>query len=108
MSLAASSRVPVQPFRSLPFEVEHKSSRTGTIILLALLVPALAVVVLPLTLVLAFASHDLWDAATHKPLPVLVLGGGLIAWVGLLLISAKRMMQHFGSRRRVTVAHDRV
>jgi hypothetical protein len=108
MPQAALSRVAPAPFRSLPFEVEHKSSRTTAVVLMALLVPALAMVVLPVGMILTFASHDLWDAATHKPLPVLILGGGIVAWVAMLVVSAKRLVQHFGSRRRVTIAQDRV
>ena len=58
-------------------------------------------VVLPIVLVLTFASHDLWEAITHKPLPATILGAGLIAWLGLLLMPAKRLILEFGNRRRV-------
>src|SRR5262245_47774951 len=109
MPQAALPRVaPASPFRSLPYEVEHTSSRTGALLLMALLLPVLAMVVLPLALVLAFASHDLWEVTTHKPLPVAIFSAGLLAWVGLLLVSTKRVLQHFGNRRRVRVDADRV
>ena len=108
MPQAASSRIAPSPFRSLPFEVEHKSSRTAAIIQMALLVPVLAMVVLPIVLVLTFAAHDLWEAITHKPLPAAVLGAGLIAWLGLLLMPAKRLILEFGNRRRVKIDAERV
>lgn len=70
---------------------------------MALLVPVLAMVVLPVGLVLAFASHDLWLAVGQKPLPMAILGVGLVAWVALLLVAAKRLVQRFGNRRRVRI-----
>ena len=108
MPQAASSRIALSPFRSLPFEVEHKSSRTAAIVQIALLAPVLAMVVLPIVLVLTFASHDLWEAIAHKPLPATILGAGLIAWLGLLLMPAKRLILEFGNRRRVKVCAERV
>jgi hypothetical protein len=107
MSLAAPS--PVAPsFRSLPYDVEHRASRTAAIVLMALLVPVLAAVLLPAALMLTFAAHDLWDAAAHKPLPATILAAGLIAWIGLLLAAAKHTLQHFGTRRRVRIAGGHV
>jgi hypothetical protein len=101
---AASSRVaPPSPFRGLPFIVEHRASRAAPIVLLLLLIPALAAVVLPLGLTLAFAPHDLWDAVAHKPVSATVLGAGLIAWLGLLLAAGRRLLSHLGSSRRVRI-----
>ena len=38
----------------------------------------------------------------------MILGAGLIAWVALFLVPAKRIIQRFGNRRRVTIVHERV
>src|SRR5262245_64881055 len=103
MPQAASPRIAQSPFRSLPFEVEHKSSRTAAIVQILLLIPVMAMVVLPVVLVLTFASRDLWEAISHKPLPSAVLAAGLVAWLGLLLIPAKRLILDFGNRRRVRI-----
>jgi hypothetical protein len=108
LQAAPSRSAPPSTFRSLPYEVEHKASRATPIILMLLLVPAMAMVMLPLGLVLAFASHDLWEAMAHKPLPATILGAGLIAWLGLLLAAAKRLLSHYGNRRRVHIDADRV
>jgi len=99
---------PASPFRSLPFEVEHKSSRAAAIVQILLLVPVLAMVILPIVLVLALAPHDAWEAMTHKPLAATVLGAGLIAWLIVLLVPAKRLILGFGQRRRVRIASERV
>ena len=106
--IASSNVASVPPFGSLPFHAEHRSSRTGAVLMLLLLVPVLAMVIVPVGLVLAFAGHEVRDAVAHHPLAVTVLGVGLSAWVALFLIPAKRIIQRFGNRRRVTVAQERV
>jgi hypothetical protein len=105
---ASSNVVSAPPFASLPFQAEHRSSRTGAVLMLLLLVPVLAMVIVPVGLVLAFAGHEVRDAVAQHPLAAMILGAGLIAWVALFLIPAKRIVQRFGSRRRVTIVHDRV
>ena len=100
---ASTCVVSSSPFHSLPFAVEHKSSRTTALLLMALLVPVLVMVILPLGLVLIFAADDLWQALSHKPLAASILGTGLAAWVALLLAAAKRLVQRFGNRRRVRI-----
>jgi hypothetical protein len=108
LQAAFSCSAPLSPFHSLPFEVEHKASRATPVILLLLLVPALATVIVPLALVLAFAAQDLWQAVAQRPFAATILGAGLIAWLGLLLAAAKRLLVHFGNRRRVRIDTDRV
>jgi hypothetical protein len=108
MPQAALPRIAPSPFCRLPFEVEHKSSRTAAAVQILLLLPVVAMVVLPIALVLTFASHDLWEAVAHKPLPATILGAGLVAWLGLLLIPAKRLILDFGNRRRVKIGAERI
>jgi hypothetical protein len=105
---ASSNVVSVPPFGSLPFQAEHRSSRTGAVLMLLLLVPVLAMVIVPVGLVLAFAGHEVSDAVAQHPLAAAILGAGLIAWMALFLVPAKRIIQRFGHRRRVTIAHERV
>lgn len=107
-SVASSHVASVPPFGSLPFQAEHRSSRTGAVLMLLLLVPVLAMVIVPVGLVLAFAGHEVRDAVAHHPLAAMILGAGLIAWVALFLVPAKRIIQRFGNCRRVTIAHERV
>jgi len=104
----SSNVVSVPPFGSLPFQAEHRSSRTGAVLMLLLLMPVLAMVIVPVGLVLAFAGHELRDAVAQHPLAAVILGAGLIAWMALFLVPAKRIIQRFGNRRRVTIGHDRV
>ena len=105
---ASSNVVSVPPFGSLPFHAEHRSSRTGAVLMLLLLVPVLSMVIVPVGLVLAFAAPEVREATAHHPLAAAILSAGLIAWVALFLVPAKRIIQRFGNRRRVTIAQERV
>jgi hypothetical protein len=109
MLQAASSNVAsAPPFGSLPFHAEHRSSRTGAVLILLLLVPVLGMVIVPVGLVLAFAGHEVGEAVVHHPLGATILGAGLTAWLALFLVPAKRIIQRFGHRRRVIIACERV
>ena len=105
---ASLNGVSAPPFGSLPFHAEHRSSRTGAALILLLLVPVLAMVIVPVGLVLAFAGHEVRDAMAHHPVAAAILSAGLIAWMALFLVPAKRIIHRFGHRRHVTIAHERV
>ena len=68
MPQAASSHCCVAPpFRSLPFTPSTGSSRTGGRADAALLVPVLAMVMVPAGLVLAFAAQEVREAERASP-----------------------------------------
>ena len=109
MRQAVSSNVVLPPsFDSLPFKAEQTSSRTAAVLILLLLIPVLCLVIVPMGLVLVLATGEVRDAIAHHPLAATILGAGLIMWVALFLVPAKRIIQRFGNRRRVTIARERV
>jgi hypothetical protein len=95
-------------FDGLPFHAEHRSSRIGAVLMLMLLIPVLSLVMVPVALVLVLAADEVRAAVMHHPLPAAIVGIGLISWTALLLVPAKRIIQRFGNRRRVTIADEHV
>ena len=90
------------PFDRLPLTIEQKSSRISALIMLMLLVPALLVVLVPTGLLVAFASSSLGVAADNPGAAAQVLVGiGL--WTVLFVLPAKRIVQRFGTVRRIQV-----
>lgn len=88
------------PFDRLPLTIEQKSSRISALIMLMLLVPALLVVLVPTGLLVAYASSSLGVAADHPGAAAQVLVGiGL--WTVLFVLPAKRIVQRFGTVRRI-------
>lgn len=109
MRQAESSYAAAAPaFDSLPFTAEQVSSRTAAALLLLLLIPVLGLVIVPAGLVLVLATEEVREAIGHHPIAAAILGAGLVAWVALFLVPAKRIIQRFGNRRRVTIARERV
>jgi hypothetical protein len=104
----SSNVVPAPSFDSLPFKAEQTSSRTAAVLMLLLLVPVLCLVIVPVGLVLVFATGEVRDAIAQHPLAAAIMGAGLAIWVALFLVPAKRIIQRFGNRRRVTIARERV
>lgn len=96
------------PFDSLPYRIDHKSSRISALLLLALLVAMACMVIVPVALVLLYAPHDVWEALHRKPLAVGFLSVGLAAWTGLLVAAGSRAVQGSWSRRSVTITLERV
>jgi hypothetical protein len=90
------------PFDRLPLTIEQKSSRASALIMLALLVPALLVGLVPTALLVAFASSSWVVAADHPGAAAQVLVGiGL--WTVLFVLPAKRIVQRFGIVRRIHI-----
>lgn len=99
---------PTSPFEGLPFNFDQRISRTGAIVMLALLVPMLAMIVVPVGLLLILAADDVRNAVAGKPLGVGLLALGLVAWAALFLVPARQIVGRFWNERSVTVAADRV
>jgi hypothetical protein len=105
---APSTTASALPFASLPFRIDHKSSRIFALFGLALLVAMLGIVIVPVGLVLTFAAHDVLVAIARKPLPAAMLALGLVLWVALLLMPAKRMVQRSWRHSSVSITAERV
>ena len=94
-------------FDRLPFSIDQKSSRSSALILLALLVPALCIVFVPVGFLAAFAAQSLWIAA-ERPLAALQILAGLCICTVMFGVPAKRLVQRFGSRRSVRITERAV
>jgi len=96
------------PFDGLPLTIDQKSSRASALVVLALIVPPLCAVILPVALVLVLAAQDVWEAMRSKPLAVATLAMGLVVWAALFLIPAKRIIQRRWNHRSVRITIERV
>ena len=89
-------------FDRLPLTVDQRSSRASALIMLLLLVPALLMVLVPVALLATFPTPALGVAADNPGAAAQVLFGvGL--WTVLFAVPAKRLIQHFGSIRKIRV-----
>jgi hypothetical protein len=86
---------------------ESRSSRASAALQLIWLVPAVAVLALPFSLVLAERA-TLIAVAQDNPLAALNLALGLIVWAGLFGTPVVRLIARFGARRTVTIEHGAV
>jgi len=89
-------------FAHLPFSIDQKSSRASGLILLMLLVPGLVTLLVPLGLLAAFAAPVLAIAAENPAAAAQVLLG-LGLWTVLFVIPGKRIVQHFGTGRKIRI-----
>lgn len=89
-------------FTALPLLVEQKSSPASGMIRLALLVPALATLMVPLGLLAAFAAPAVSVAASN-PIAAAQALLGLCMWTALFALPCKRIIHHFGRGRRVRI-----
>jgi hypothetical protein len=89
-------------FTHLPFSIDQRSSRASGLILLLLLVPGLVTLLVPLGLLAAFAMPVLTIAAEHPAAAAQVLVG-LGLWTVLFVIPGKRIVQHFGTGRKIRI-----
>ena len=96
------------PFDGLPLTIDQKSSRASALVVLALVVPPLCAVILPVALVLVLAAQDAWEAMRSKPLAVATLAMGLVVLAALFLIPAKRIIQRRWNHRSVRITIERV
>lgn len=100
--------VPACPFDSLPLSIERDSARISVLVMLALVVPALCAIMVPVALILAFAARDVWQAAASRPAEVAGLTLGLAGWTALFLVPAQRVIQRGWNRRSITITPERV
>src|SRR5262245_29467465 len=105
---AQSAIASAPPFDSLPYRIDHSSSRLLAVALLAILMAMACIVIVPVALILIYAAHDLWTAVARKPLATAVLASGLTGWTALLALAAVRIVQRSWRRRSVSVTLERV
>jgi hypothetical protein len=103
-----SSTAPPLAFDSLPYRIDHKSSRISAVLLLAMLLAMACMVIVPVALVLTYAAQDVLEAMVRKPLAVGFLAVGVAAWTGALVAAASRVLPGCWSRRSVTITLERV
>jgi hypothetical protein len=93
---------PDMQLASLPLTIEHASSRTSNAIMLALLVPALAILIIPLGLLAAFATPAV-SAGANNPVAAAQAFIGLCMWTALFALPCKRLIQHFGRAQHIHI-----
>jgi hypothetical protein len=91
-----------RPFDRLPLTIDQKSSRASALIMLMLLVPALLVGLVPTALLVAFASSS-WGVAADNPGAAAQVLVGIGLWTVLFVLPAKRIVQRFGTERRICI-----
>lgn len=95
-------------FDSLPYRAEHEPARASALVLLTLLAVLAGIVVVPVVLAVAYASHDIASALAHKPLAFVMLTMGVVAWLSLLTVAVHRVVHTLWCRRSVSITAARV
>lgn len=89
-------------FAHLPFSVDQRSSRTSSLIMLMLLVPALVTLMVPVGLLAVFAM-PVFSVAADNPAAAAQVLVGLGVWTVLFALPAKRIIQRFGKGRKICI-----
>lgn len=89
-------------FTGLPLRVEQRPSRASGLIMLALLVPALVTLMVPVGLLAAFAAPAV-SIAADNPVAAAQALLGLCMWTALFALPAKRIIQRFGRGRKIHI-----
>ncbi len=102
---------PQADFQALPIRFTGTASRSAAIARLLLLVPAMAVLIVPVTLVIAHASDASGtplSALSERPLSVAQIVVGVAVWCALFLLPVRNIVMRLGARRTVTIADGTV
>jgi hypothetical protein len=94
-------------FTKMPIVLESRSSRTSAVLMMILLLPALAALLVPISLVAAQAS-DAAVVVSENLVATAQLGVGLIIWTLLFVLPIARLITSFGMRRRVHIENGLV
>ncbi len=96
---------PAADFGALPIKFVGTASRGPAITRLLLILPAMAVLFVPLSLVIANAASDgaPFDAISERPLSVVQIILGLVIWCGIFLFPIRDIVIRMGSRREVSI-----
>lgn len=89
----------------LPITHVDRASRAGTLVRLAVLVPAAGSVLVPVGLVAAHAG-DVYGAAFDNPMALAQLGAGVLIWCLLFCWPVAVLVRRFG-RERTTLVTER-
>jgi hypothetical protein len=102
---------PQADFETLPIAFTGTASRSAAISRLMLVVPAMAVLVVPVTLAIAHAAVESGspiDALTERPFSAVQIAVGLIVWCALFLLPLRDIVMRLGSRRHVKIEGGKV
>ncbi len=101
---------PATNFDSLPIRFTGTTSRGPAVTRLLLILPAMAILFVPISLVIANAAGEpgTFHAISERPLSVVQIGLGIAIWCGIFLLPIRDIVIRMGSRRTVMIAADKV
>lgn len=96
---------PAVAFDGLPIRFVGTASRTSAIVRLLMLLPAMALLIVPLSLLLAQAATEpsAFAMLSERPLSSLQIATGLIVWCGLFLLPVRDVVLRLSARREVNI-----
>lgn len=104
------SVAPTPAFDALPIETVQRSSRAGTCLKLALLLPAIAAFSIPMFLVgaHALAEPQALTELSVRPMAAAQILAGIAIWLMLVTVPLVRLVRGAGKERRVTITANEV
>ncbi len=95
--------------QTLPIVLDQRTSRTQAVFFLALLLPAILAMLVPVAFLAAtaFADQAAREALSARPLTGILTTAGLAIWLGLWSIPLRRFWQSLTCSRRVEIGADR-
>lgn len=101
---------PASEFEALPIRFTGSSARGPAVTRLLLILPAMAILFVPLSLVIANAAGEssTLSAFSERPLSVLQIGFGMAIWCGIFLLPIRDIVMRLGSHRTVTIDNGKV
>ena len=101
---------PATDFESLPIAFVGTSSRGSAVTRLLLLVPAMAILLVPLSLVIAHAQSEpsALDTVAARPISAFQVALGIAIWCGMFLLPLREIVMRLGSRRTVRIDSEMV
>jgi len=96
---------PATNFDSLPIAFIGTSSRGSAVTRLLLLVPAMAILLVPLSLVIAHAQSEpaALNTVAARPISAVQVAIGVAIWCGMFLLPLREIVMRLGSRRTVRI-----
>ncbi len=101
---------PATNFESLPIAFIGTSSRGSAVTRLLLLVPAMAILFVPLSLVIAHAQGEpsALDTVAARPISAVQVALGIAIWCGMFLLPLREIIMRLGSQRTVRIDSETV
>lgn len=101
---------PTLNFDTLPIAFVGRSSRGSAVTRLLLLVPAMSILFVPLSLVIAHAETEPSALASvvARPMSAIQVALGIAIWCGLFIMPLREIVMRLGSERSVRIDRDMV